>query len=156
MITFSWNSNNCNCDAKVPSLTSDVGIITNSTALPITALNFGGLVYDAQYGYHTLGKLVCSGKKYQEEKPSSCSSLKKAGIFHNAFYNIKEDGQFSQLVYCNMSSPGYQNVVQEFIESSESHFVEIEEIIEVCLIINSMNTVLIWLFCDLFCLFVSF
>ena len=126
--------------------TSDVGIITNSTALPITEMKFGGLKYDAQSGFHTLGKLSCSGKKFPEEKPSSCSSLKKAGVFHSAYYNIKEDGQFSKLVYCNMSTPGYQNTGEEFIESSESHFVELEETIdeislrvEVHLIIKSFN-----------------
>ena len=123
-------SNNCNCDAKVPSETSDVGIITNSTALPIIELKFGGLEYDAQSGFHTLGKLSCSGKKRPEEKPSSCSSLKKAGIFRSAYYDIKEEGQFSKLVYCNMSTQGYQNVGEEYIESSESHFVELDETIE--------------------------
>merc|ERR1712224_382755 len=86
--------------------------------------------YDAQSGFHTLGKLICSGKKFPEEKPSSCSSLKKAGVFHSAYYNVKEDGQFSKLVYCNMSTPGYQNTGEELIESSESHFVEMEETID--------------------------
>jgi len=36
----------------------------------------------------------------------------------------------SQNFYCDMSSPGYENVSEEFIESSENHFVEVEETID--------------------------
>ena len=97
--------------------------------MPITELRFGGLQYDAQSGFHTLGKLSCSGKKSPDPKPSSCSALKKQGIFQNAYYNVKSDEDFSKLVYCNMSTPGYENVAEEFIESSESHFVELDETI---------------------------
>ena len=60
--------NTCNCDSKGLSELSDVGTITNSSALPITELRFGGLLYDAQAGYHTLGKLICAGKKIEEPK----------------------------------------------------------------------------------------
>ena len=55
-------SNTCNCDSKVPAELFDEGYIDNSTALPITELRFGGLDYDAQSGFHTLGKLSCGGK----------------------------------------------------------------------------------------------
>ena len=40
----------------------DEGYIDNSTALPITELRFGGLHYNDQSGFHTLGKLTCQGK----------------------------------------------------------------------------------------------
>ena len=78
----------CNCDANKPSELSDVGIITNSTAFPITELRFGGLEFDSQSGFHTLGKLECSGKKSVESKPATCTSLKKHGFFKSGFYNV--------------------------------------------------------------------
>ena len=118
--------NTCNCDSKGLSELSDVGTITNSSALPITELRFGGLLYDAQAGYHTLGKLICAGKKIEEPKATSCSALKRDGIFKNGYYNVKTDGQYSKLVYCDMTTPGYNDIDEEFIESSESHFVEVE------------------------------
>ena len=40
----------------------DEGYITNSSALPITELKFGGMDYEPQLGFHTLGKLSCRGK----------------------------------------------------------------------------------------------
>ena len=55
--------NSCNCDALEPLEMSDVGTITNSSALPITELRFGGLESDVQSAFHTLGKLSCSGMK---------------------------------------------------------------------------------------------
>ena len=63
--------NNCNCDSSAASELSDVGIITNSTALPITELRFGGLRFESQTAFHILGKVSCSGKKYLKPKPSS-------------------------------------------------------------------------------------
>ena len=118
--------NTCNCDSKGLSELSDVGTITNSSALPITELRFGGLLYDAQAGFHTVGKLICTGKKFEEPKATSCSALKRDGIFKNGYYNVKTDGQFSKLVYCDMTTPGYNDIDEEFIESSESHFVDVE------------------------------
>ena len=90
-------------------------------------LRFGGLEFDAQSAFHTLGKLSCSGKKTNEPKPVSCSSLKRMGYFISGFYNVKEDGQFSKLVYCDMTSLGYDDVHEDYIESSETHFDEIEQ-----------------------------
>ena len=119
--------NTCNCDSNKPSELSDVGIITNSSALPIMELRFGGLEFDAQSAFHTLGKLSCHGKRTNEPKPASCSSLKRNGYFKSGFFNVKEDGQFSKLVYCDMASNGYDNVDEEYIESSESHFDELEQ-----------------------------
>ena len=88
-------------------------------------LRFGGLEFDAQSGFHTLGKLNCVGKRTVESRPDSCSSLKKNGYFKNGFFNVKPDGDFSKLVFCNMSVPGY-DVSDEFIESSASHFIDVE------------------------------
>ena len=119
-------NNTCNCDANIPSEIFDEGIITNSSALPITELRFGGLGFDAQSGFHTLGKLSCIGKKSGKPMATSCSSLKQQGYFKSGFYNIKEEGQYSKLVYCDMTTPGYNDVYEEFIESSESHFDEVD------------------------------
>ena len=55
-------NNTCNCDSNVPITLFDDGCITNSSALPITELKFGGLNYETQLGYHTLGKFSCGGK----------------------------------------------------------------------------------------------
>ena len=52
----------CNCDSKSPAVLFDLGYITNSSALPITELKFGGMDYEPQLGFHTLGKLNCGGK----------------------------------------------------------------------------------------------
>ena len=122
-------NNVCNCDANKPAALFDDGIIANSSALPVIGLNFGGLALDAQSAYHTLGKLNCAGKKTIDLKATSCSSLKLDGNFQNGYYNIKNDGQHSKLVFCNMHHPGYTEVPEEFIESSENHFDVLEEYI---------------------------
>ena len=122
-------NNVCNCDANKPAELFDDGIIANSSALPIIGLNFGGLALDAQSAYHTLGKLNCAGKKTVDSKATSCSSLKLDGNFQNGYYNIKNNGQHSKLVFCDMDHPGYTEVPEEFIESSENHFDELDEYI---------------------------
>ena len=55
-------SNKCNCDSKNPTVLFDEGYITNSSALPIMELKFGGMNYESQLGWHTLGRLSCGGK----------------------------------------------------------------------------------------------
>ena len=108
----------CNCDAKIPAELFDQGIITNASALPITELRFGGLAYDSQSAFHTLGELMCNGKKVEEPKATSCASLKRDGYFKSGYYNIKENqvGQHSKLVYCDMSGSGYDNVNEETVD----------------------------------------
>ena len=41
--------NFCNCDANLPVALTDSGTITNSSALPMVKLYFGGLTYEIQY-----------------------------------------------------------------------------------------------------------
>ena len=106
-------NNTCHCDAKVPKEMADDGVITNSTALPVKELRFGGLSFAAQTGFHTLGKLSCSGKKSDDEandKPVSCSALKKHGYFKSGYYNV-QDGQYSKLVYCDMATLSLQSLL---------------------------------------------
>merc|ERR1711892_443611 len=122
--------NKCNCDAKIPQEVFDEGKITNMTSLPISELRFGGLPYDIQQGFHTLGKLMCRGKP-EEVKPDSCSALKLQGQFMSGYYNVKEENENSQLVFCNMSSSGYYAENSEnFVSNSEDHFAQIDTEIE--------------------------
>ena len=55
-------SNRCNCDANLPIPLTDTGVITNSTALPVQKLFFGGLNFDLQSASFILGRLKCYGK----------------------------------------------------------------------------------------------
>jgi len=119
----------CNCDDGAPELKSDSGTITNKTALPIRSVQFGGLVYDLQQAFHTLGRLRCWGKVAFEEG-TSCAAIKRSGQFYNGFYNIRaSQDEHTQLVFCNMTaSPGYEdNSGQTYIDSSEAHFDLLEE-----------------------------
>ena len=53
--------NTCNCDANLPVALTDSGTITNSSALPMVKLYFGGLNYEIQYATFSLGRLKCYG-----------------------------------------------------------------------------------------------
>ena len=86
----------------------DEGKIINASALPIMELRFGGLSYEGQQGFHTLGKLICKGKADFQEAVS-CSALKRDGQFKSGYYNIKGDGEYAKLVHCDMGLPGYIN-----------------------------------------------
>ncbi len=55
---------NCNCDTNDKVLYEDSGFLTERNTLPVTQLRFGdtgtyvGINLD-EYGFHTLGKLLC-------------------------------------------------------------------------------------------------
>jgi len=105
--------NTCNFDANLPVPSSDKGIITNMTALPIMKLYFGGLSYDLQYAAFSLGPLKCFGDR-PVATATSCSALKRSGVFQSGYYNIKgSEDYYASLVYCDMQSPTYTNVPQE-------------------------------------------
>ena len=53
--------NTCNCDANLPIALTDTGTITNTSALPVAKLFFGGLDYDLQAAAFKLGRLKCYG-----------------------------------------------------------------------------------------------
>ena len=57
--------NTCNCDANLPEQFTDTGTITNTSALPVASLFFGGLSYEMQEGAFKLGRLKCYGDKSQ-------------------------------------------------------------------------------------------
>ena len=50
--------NSCNCDANVPTPLLDTGVITNSSALPVMTIAFGGLEYEIQQAYFTIGRPI--------------------------------------------------------------------------------------------------
>ena len=54
--------NTCNCDANLPIALTDTGTITNTSALPVAKLFFGGLDYDLQAAAFKLGRLKCYGE----------------------------------------------------------------------------------------------
>ena len=82
---------------------------------------------DNGVGDNGVGDRPLGDNDTESKKPASCSMLKQQGYFKSGFYNVKQDGEFSKLVYCDMTSLGYDNVNEEYIESSESHFDEIEQ-----------------------------
>ena len=55
--------NTCNCDANLPITQTDTGTITNTSALPVIKLFFGGMNYELQYATFKLGRLKCHGTK---------------------------------------------------------------------------------------------
>lgn len=55
-------SDKCNCNANDGVWRSDQGFLTWKFDLPVTELRFGDTQADKnEMGYHTLGKLTCSG-----------------------------------------------------------------------------------------------
>ena len=63
--------NTCNCDANLPITQTDTGTITNTSALPVIKLFFGGMNYELQYATFKLGRLKCHGTKEFPELISS-------------------------------------------------------------------------------------
>ena len=51
----------CNCDKNDAVLREDSGFLTDKNTLPVTELRFGDTGGTNEYGYHTLGKLLCWG-----------------------------------------------------------------------------------------------
>ena len=51
----------CNCDKNDFVLREDSGFLTDKNTLPVTELRFGDTGDTNEYGYHTLGKLLCWG-----------------------------------------------------------------------------------------------
>ena len=137
--------NTCNCDANLPVALTDSGTITNSSALPMVKLYFGGLTYEIQYATYTLGRLKCYGMICYErfsgyfiyiiigeqtlDVGTSCLSLKQSGYFKSGYYNIKENNS-KKVVFCDMTSDSYEDVPQSdeiVLSTIEDNKKEIEE-----------------------------
>ena len=107
---YTVQGNTCNCDVSLPTPLVDTGIITNTTALPVMKLAFGGLIYKMQTGAFQLGNLQCFGKK-EVDVATSCSALKLAGETLSGYYNIKKTSSMhSTQVFCDMDVEGYEDV----------------------------------------------
>ncbi|CAG0903155.1 unnamed protein product [Darwinula stevensoni] len=92
-----------NCDAEASQGGSGLGTITNSGALPITELRFGGLQSENQKANHTLGALMCRGHNNQPNHPAeSCSSLRRAGHTRTGHYLISTKEGRLDVVLCRM------------------------------------------------------
>ena len=57
-----YSDGGCMEDANLPVPLSDSGTITNTSALPVVKLFFGGLTYDMQQANFQLGRLKCFGR----------------------------------------------------------------------------------------------
>ncbi|CAG0896084.1 unnamed protein product [Darwinula stevensoni] len=92
----------CNCDAVAPESENNSGTITNSTALPITELRFGGLYFQGQKADYKLGGLVCRGHAPSlENQGKSCLSLRLAGNTRMSFLINRIEGRID-VVPCRM------------------------------------------------------
>ena len=97
----------------MPTLLSDTGLLTNMSALPVTKLNFGGLVHSVQSASFRLGALQCFGM-VELEAAGSCADLKLAGVTRSGVYNVVRPGeQFYRVVQCDMEAAGYEEVPEE-------------------------------------------
>ena len=56
-----YSSDGCNCDKNDNVWREDSGLLTDKTKLPVKQLRFGDNGSGREQGYHTLGKLKCSG-----------------------------------------------------------------------------------------------
>ncbi|KAL9979561.1 hypothetical protein ACROYT_G017239 [Oculina patagonica] len=59
--TCADTSDGCNCDKNDAVWREDSGLLTNKSHLPVMQLRFGDTGGNAEFGYHTLGKLKCYG-----------------------------------------------------------------------------------------------
>ena len=88
------------------------GTITNTTALPVMKMFFGGLSYDLESAAFKLGRLKCYGDK-DIEIATSCAALKKKNVMTSGYYNIKPEGEERpRVVFCDMKSGTYADVPQ--------------------------------------------
>ena len=57
------NAYKCNCDANLAGVwLRDEGYVTDKNVLPLTEIRLGDTGVWNEYGYHTIGKLECTGE----------------------------------------------------------------------------------------------
>ena len=86
----------CNCDSQVPVLQEDAGVLTDDSALPVTAFKYGDLVYETTYATIEVGRLTCEGSNQIEPEKlhDSCKNLKINGQSQTGNF-IMNDGKVS-------------------------------------------------------------
>ena len=92
----------CNCDAdQIPELQRDEGIITNSSALPITGFRYGEMKYELQVAQITIGRMQCQSQKKIEPNHlmDSCANMKINGNTETGNYILNDQS----VVFCEMS-----------------------------------------------------
>ena len=103
----------CNCNAVSPLPTSDTGLVTDKTLLPVTRLNFGRILTPPASGQHTLGRMQCFGRLVSaESRPSgSCEDLWRAGQTLSGLYPIQRPSSGGvETVFCDMTQvPGRES-----------------------------------------------
>jgi len=112
----------CNCDANfIPELQSDNGLITDMSALPITAFVYGDLIYESQIAQIEIGRLKCQGQKQMQPKEISdnCSNLKRGGVSQSGNY-VMSDGN---VAFCDMSKSMNDENIQSTI--GEIHYKDV-------------------------------
>merc|ERR1712106_11658 len=99
----------CNCDyAGAPYWLQDSGLITNMTALPISAFNYGYMQSEYQEAKVKIGRLRCSGQVEMKPSPSTCNDLKKMGETRSGLYPLEDENDGPpKLSHCDMNIPGY-------------------------------------------------
>lgn len=106
-------ANKCNCDNTFEhEWKQDKGHITNKTALPITAFNYGFLIYDVMEAMVHIGRLKCSGEAAYSTNPQSCRDLKMRGEQKSGLYLIEDadNNDFTMVSKCDMDGPDYNEV----------------------------------------------
>ncbi len=78
------------------------GIINDKNFLPITHLRFGRIMTDTSSGFHTLGRLKCSGQVAVKAMPSSCEDLWRKGHTLSGFYSVLGAKQIEN-VHCDFT-----------------------------------------------------
>ena len=106
----------CNCDAaQIPEFQRDEGIITNSSALPITGFRYGELKYEAQIAQITIGRMKCQGQKQIEPDKlmDSCANLWINGNTETGNYILNDQ----TVAFCEMSKQITDPDIQHHIGS---------------------------------------
>ena len=109
----------CNCDV-FPHLPNtwlrDGGTITNSSALPISAVTYTNLPPASQAQFR-VGPLICEGEKVDENPPgTSCAALRAAGVKSSGYYSLKKNSSF-YLQFCDMTKPNDNETFETTIGS---------------------------------------
>lgn len=109
-------ANKCNCDNTFDQQwRQDKGLITNKTALPITAFSYGFLIYEVMEARVEVGRLKCAGHASHSSPPLTCRDLKMGGEQRSGLYLLEdsENNMFPMMSKCEMDGDGYDKVEEQ-------------------------------------------